>query len=284
MTNHASQAPDRLLGRRPAKSDVRALRFSMFAGRELTTPPPSTSNFWRKRASFPMRTFGNQRYGCCTRASQAILAMRMERIETRATPKISDDEIVRVYTEMSDRLYGGGDNGAYETDALNCWRRPDETFSDTKGRPLTIGAFTRINHLDHDELRWAIHLSGAKGIKLCLNLPLSWRDVAPPAGWDVPPNAGDYTWVPGSWGGHSLSADAYAPEGVRVVHTWYENGQAVQDEQIVSWPGIAHCCDEAHSVIDSPDSWRKTISKTQLDVDGIIDAVNAISSYPIKMP
>jgi hypothetical protein len=265
------------LGRLPPISDPRALMFSRFAvaPRRL----PKETHFWPRRASFPIRTFGNTRYGDCTRAKQAIAAMRMERLETRATPRITDEEVVRVYFDMTERLYGGGDTGAYETHALAEWRKPDQTFRDTRGRALTIDAFTRINHNDHEEVRTAIWAAGAHGIAVCFNLPRAFQRLNPPAPWDVPegqPVTG--VWLPGSWGGHSMWARDYDQHGVWVVHTWGLH------DQLVTWRAAALYMDEAHLVIDSLDYWRakKPRARRFIDFDGIRKAVNRVSSH--KLP
>src|SRR4051812_21240187 len=78
------------LGRLPSKSDTQALMFHRFA-----VPPrvlPKATNYWRKRSAFPLRSFGNTAYGSCTRSKQAVAHMRIERLETRQTPKIDDAE------------------------------------------------------------------------------------------------------------------------------------------------------------------------------------------------
>jgi hypothetical protein len=67
---------------------------------------PRATNFWSRRSTFPIRTFGNTEHNDCTRAKQAIASMRMERIETTRTPRITDQEVIRVYQDMSERLYG----------------------------------------------------------------------------------------------------------------------------------------------------------------------------------
>ena len=103
-------AADKKLGRLPSKSDTRALMFSRFAAAPKKLP--KATNFWSTRSAFPNRTFGNNQWGDCTRAKQAIASMRMERLETTRTAQITDAEVVRVYREMSERLYGGEDNGA----------------------------------------------------------------------------------------------------------------------------------------------------------------------------
>jgi hypothetical protein len=79
-----------------------------------------------------------------------------------------------------------------------------------------------VNQSDQEEVKAAIALSGKFGVKLCLNLPVAFQSIDPPQPWDVPagqPLIGD--WEPGTWGGHSLYADAYDKTGVRLVHSWY---------------------------------------------------------------
>jgi hypothetical protein len=278
LVNEHFTLRDRRLGRLPSKSSPRALHFADFAS--IPEALPERFNFWARRAPFPIRSFGNLNYGDCTRAKQAVAAIRMERIEQRRTTEISDDEVIRVYVEMSDRLYGGGDNGAYETDALDCWRRPEYTFRDYKGRALTIDAYTRLNPYNHHEMRGAIWTAGAKGIAICLNLPLAFQRVLPPADWDLPegqPLTGVY--MPGGWGGHSMWSYAYDEIGFWLDHTWD------LPPQRITYRAAAAYLDEAHLVIDSANAWRKALAQAKrtelLDVGGIVDAVNAISSHRV---
>jgi hypothetical protein len=272
--------PEKPLGKLPARGHPKMLQLKSFVPRAVE-PPPKAFNFWSKRVPFPPRTYGNRQEGCCTRASQANLATRMERLEQRRTINIWDEEIHRVYRDMTARLYGGGDTGAYEIDALNEWRRPDLTFRDESSRPLTIDAYTSINIRDFNEVKYAIWLAGAKGIKLCLNLPLAFSRIDPPDVWDffdeglLESLTGE--WVPGSWGGHSLMADAYNEKGVRLVHTWYDR----DDEQILSWRAFAAYCDEAYLVVDSANKWRKKTAG-RLNITELVDAVNQVSSHKIK--
>lgn len=263
----------RRLGRKPALADTRALFLNRFAA--LDAPPPPATNFWPRRAAFPLRHFGNLEWGSCTRSKQAIAAMRMERIEQRRTISIEDAEVVRVYREMSDRLYGGGDNGAYETDALNEWRRQEHTFRDTKGRALTIDAYLRLNPYDHDELRRAMAMAGAHGLAVCLNLPWAFAHIEPPSDWHVPDGQayiGD--WMPGSWGGHSMWARDYDEIGIWLVHTWD------LPDQRITWRAAAAYLDEAHLVIDSW-NWWKAHKPEALDWRLAREAVNRVSSVKI---
>lgn len=266
---------DKKLGRLPAKSDTRALMFARFA----TEPKvlPAKTNYWPKRSAFPLRSFGNRKMGDCTRAKQAIASMRMERLEAKRTPLITDEEVIRVYVDMSNRLYGGGDNGAFETDALNEWRRPEYTFRDTKGHPLTIDAFLRLNASDHTEMKTALFLAGAHGIAICLNLPLGFQGIDPPVDWDYPNGVALIgEWLPGSWGGHSMWVRDYDEVGFWLNHSW-----EIPDQRI-TYRAAAAYIDEAHSVIDSLDVWRKKPGiKSRLDLAGIKKAVNKVSSQKI---
>jgi hypothetical protein len=263
------------LGRLPVKTTRKALQFADFFS--FLQVPRSTS-YWSRKTPIPLRTYGNTIYGDCTRAKQAVAATRMERIEQKKTIDIPDSEVIRVYREMSDRLYGGGDNGAYEDDALNEWRNPEKTFRDTTGHPYTIDAYLRINALNHQELKAGLAFSGAHGIAICLNLPAAFSRIKPPHSWDIPDGQALIgEWMPGSWGGHSLEAHDYNAEGVLIDHTWNLNPQRV------TWDAMAAYCDEAHLYIDSIDAWRKrTSGKARKALGDVVDAVNAISSIKIE--
>lgn len=268
------------LGKLPSKSNLKMLRLNEFLATEL---PPLLKKvlFWKNRTKFPKRSYGNRRMGCCTRASQAHLATRMERLEQRRTISVSDDEIKRVYFEMTNRLYGGGDTGAYESDALDEWRRPELTFRDQAGRPLTIDAYTRINLLDVNEVKRAILTAGVHGIKVCLNLPTAYANIDPPNDWDLPYGPLILDWQPGSWGGHSMSADGYDEVGVWLIHTWYDEDSPVSDHQRITWAAFSAYADEAYMVVDSVNAWKK--KKTSLQIDKLTDAVNQVSSHKLEI-
>jgi len=276
--------PDRRLGRLPRKSDMRALPFSRFSQPRKTLPV--RTNFWRNRAPFANRSFGNREHGDCTIASQAVMQLRNERLEVRRTPSIDDAEVVRVYYAMTYREYGAGDGtpnnpegdtGAYEVDALNNMRRKELTFRDTQGRPLTIDAFVRVNAGDIEEIKNALVTAAQHGIKFCINLPLAFQRIPPGQDWVIPENqplVGDL--LPGSWGGHSMYGFDYDEIGLLTPGTW-------EDPPIhISWPAVMAYVDEVHVTIDSMDEWRKKpgISKA-FDLPGLRQAVNKIS--PVKI-
>ncbi len=263
------------LGKLPAKSSPKSLLLTDFAQPDVPPNPPASTSFWKKKAKFPLRTFGNTQFGDCTRAKQAIAAMRMERIETGRTPQITDDEVIRVYEEMENRLYGGGDNGAFEEDALSEWRKPDLTFRDSKGNPLTIEAFLKIQQADLTAVKNSIVAAKSHGIAICMNLPKAFATQK--AKWDIPEGqslTGDY--LPQSWGGHSMFVDEYNEFGLRHPTTW-----GIPDIWI-SWKAFLAYCDESHLFIDSIDAWRKKGADKFINLDAVKDAVNQVSSQKIR--
>ena len=272
-----SRAKKVRLGRLPRKSTVKALLFSDFFN---FVQLPKSQTYWVKKTPLPLCSFGNLSLGDCTRAKQATATLRMERLEQRKTVTITDAEVIRVYREMSDRLYGGGDNGAYEDDALNEWRDPEKTFKGVDGHPYTIDAYLRIEAQNQNQVKAALALAGAKGIAICLNLPAAWSRVNPPATWDVPEGqalTGD--WMPGSWGGHSMWCNGFTKEGLILDHTWE------LPNSVVTWAGVSAYMDEAHLVIDSVDAWRKKtkVAKERKALGHVVDAVNAVSDIKIEL-
>jgi len=264
------------LGIRLGRLPNRAGRKALIARDLIDFPePPSTTGFWTRRRPFEPRSFGNMSMGDCTRAKQANAIRRMERIEVRRTSEITDQEVIDRYVEMSNRRYGGGDNGAYEVDALDDWRNPATTIHDTKGRPLTIDAYVRLNAADHHEIKGALAAAGAHGIAICLNLPWAFQAQNGDT-WSLPAGlalVGDY--LPGSWGGHSMWAIEYDTAGLLLEHTWN------RAPQWLTWEAAAAYLDEAHLVIDSLDTWRNRGMLPSKTLAAIKAAVNDVSSVKI---
>jgi|ERR1035437_190214 hypothetical protein len=258
------------LGKAPARSHLNALMFSNYA--EPIPVLPTATNFWTDKPEFPKQSFGNIDYSDCTRASQAIAALRMESLETGQIPSITDEEIERVYFEMTKKYYGGGDTGASEMDALNEWRRPDCTFKDTEGNPLAIDAYLRINQANIQEVKQAMVTAKAHGIKICMNLPIAFSGTLT---WDIPIGQQPIgRYQPGSWGGHSMFTIDYNEFGL-IVPTW-------DTVAYISWNAVANYADEAYVIIDSIDSWITQVTKKELNLDAIKSDVNQSSSQKIK--
>jgi hypothetical protein len=262
-------------GRLPRRGDARDLNFAAYFA---PVKVPLSFRPFKSRKPFPRQGFGNIEYGDCTKAKQAIAALRMERLEQRRTITIADAEVVRVYLDMTQRLYGGGDTGAYETDALSEWRRPEYTFRDGKGRPYTIEAYTRVNVSDLDEVRAALYTSSSVGLAVCANMPDAWKGQDT---WDAPVDRSSFTgiWTPGGWGGHSMWISPndqgwlYTEDGV-YIQTWTDA------PRLITWRAFAAYFDEAHNVIDSVNSWKKRLG-AKFNAKALIRDVNEVSSLPI---
>jgi len=281
--NEQAEVNSKRLGKLPAKSSLKQLHFAPLI-KPVAPTPPSVVNFWVRQAPFVARSYGNQSNGCCVRASQAVAATRMERLEQNRTVQFTASEILRVYYNMTERLYGGGDTGAYEVDGLSEWRKPDLTFRDADGMPHTIDAFLKINHTDVNEVKRAIAFSGVHGIKVCFALPLAWSKVNPPTTWDIPKNQPMIgQWLPGGWGGHSTFCTAYDTVGPFIAHTWYEGGKEVYyGLQRVTWRAFLAYADEANLVVDSIDSWLHQGLLTPNQAGAITEAVNSVSDQKIQ--
>lgn len=261
------------IGKAPSKSHPLMLSASNYMGANIVVPEKFA--YWKKRKPLPIDTdYGNNEHGDCTIASQVIIARKMELQERRRLINIDKEEILRVYYNLTARLYGGGDLGAYELDALGNWRNADLTFRDTKGNPLTIDAYTRVNQSIQYEVKKAIFMSAAKGVKVCFNLPMAWSDTLV---WDIPEGqlpVGNY--LAGSWGGHSMaSAEGYDKDWLYLNHTWRcPIGK-------ISWRAFAIFCDESYMVVDSINAWKKKLG-SDFKASKLISDINNVSSVKIK--
>jgi hypothetical protein len=247
------------LGRLPRKASVKSLIMANYTAN--VPEPPKATNFWSRRKGFVPETWGNDTEGCCTIASQANMFRRFERLELKSqTIVIATEEVHRAYRSMTDELYGGGDTGAYEEDALSRSRNPKTCLHDIKGRPLLIDAFIRANPANQIETKQAIAMAAGHGVKFCINLPLGFQELVDQGkDWDYPDNTPLLgRWMAGSWGGHSVFAIDYSDRGVLAEQTW---GIL---PQWISWRAWAAYVDELHVVIDSADAWRS--KKTGLNI------------------
>lgn len=282
IINQRIHVPGRVCGKAQARGHEKLLQLSDFINpKAAQADPPEEYNFWKGKAAFPLGTYGNDEIGDCTRASQAKLALQAERVEENRTVYVDPEEVKRIYFEATARLYPpGGDTGMFEIDALDCWRREDQTFSISSRQgakdkhPHTIDAYTRINQTDIKAVKRAIWLSGAHGAKVCFALPTAWQSSN---SWDIPENQqpiGPYE--PYSWGGHSMTARYYNKSGLYLFSTWN------LPDTFISWRAFAIYCDESYLVVDSIDKWRKKkeIAKV-IDLTNLRAAVNSVSSVQI---
>ncbi len=139
---------------------------------------------------------------------------------------------------------------------------------------MMIDAFTRVNHFNLEEVKAAIFLGGAHGIKVCFNLP--WAFTENLLQWDIP---GDQApigkWTPGSWGGHSMYAYDYDKNWIYGPHSWD------LDDYRISWKAFSMYCAEAYLPIDKIVDWKKKPVAKLLDLTNLKASVNQVSSVLI---
>lgn len=269
------------LGRIAPRSDRRTVNFAAVS-EGVAIKVPKTTNYWKNKAPLSLEAWGNDKYGCCTIAKQANMFRRFERLEQRRTIVIPEESVLNTYFKMTEELYGGGDTGAYEEDALSRSRREETAIRDSKGRPLMIDAFVRVDAWNHDKVKEAMFLAKGHGLAICIDLPAAFQNQNGDT-WDVPkdstgkPIPPTGKWTPGSWGGHSMWAIDYGPQGFLLEQTWRRK------PTWLSYAAAAYYMDECHIVIDSVDAWRKRLGKKlAVIVENVKDAVNAVSSMRIK--
>lgn len=270
-----STGKERRLGKGAAIGSTKLLTFSKY-DKNKAVEIPETYNYYKGKKPVPVQEWGNNEYGDCTIASQGIGAQHMERVEQRKNVIISKQSIVDTYFNMVERVYGSReDSGAFEMDALNNWRNKDYTFRDSKGNPFTIDAYTRINYADLDEVKRALLLSGSHGIKVCFALPLAWATSS--LDWDIPEGqqpVGAYR--PYSWGGHSMWAISHWDKNwLYLPSSWNEPMGRI------SWRAFAIYCDEAYSVIDSVNAWKKRVGAKAFNFKALVSDINDVSDVKI---
>jgi hypothetical protein len=195
--------------------------------------PPSTHGVSAGALrSVPM--FANDRYGDCTYASQGHRIVTQEKSARQREIQLTDEDILTAYSAITgfDPADPSTDNGAYELDVLNYMRRVG-MGRERDGTPHTIGAFVKVDHLDHAEVMRAHYVFG--GLKVCAALPISAQDQEV---WDVTTGA-DAEF--GSWGGHSMYSSGYSPRGVG-VWTWGEYKR-------MTWAWFDRYVDECYALI-----------------------------------
>src|SRR5688500_16180072 len=101
--------------------DPRSFKLATFLRRSLPTPP-SRSTVGGTAVSYPM--FANDRYGCCTFASQGHRVIAQERSARQTEIRVGDEDVLAGYAAVTgfDRNRPETDNGAYMLDVLNYMR------------------------------------------------------------------------------------------------------------------------------------------------------------------
>lgn len=202
-------------------------------------------NWWEiavlleEKDGWPM--FGNDQYGCCTRAAMGhgINAMEWTSGQRKTEPvRLTRQMVLDSYRHTGWRPEDpSSDQGDYLVDALKDWRA-NGIGKEADGTPHRISAYARVElpttYLDSREFRVAARYFG--GIYTGLALPESASDeINLDRRWE------DTSDRPYSWGGHCVWLKRYDEHGLTCV-TW---GQ----EQRMTWAWAAKYLDEAWVVI-----------------------------------
>jgi hypothetical protein len=218
--------------------------------RAVPTPPPAV-DWTGGRTSFGMML--NDTLGCCTIAAKGH-AVQTWTLNLGSELTVPDSVILAAYE--SECGYNPADpstdQGGVEVDVLNLWRQ-----NGFAGHGLFAYADPKPANRLHVEQ--SIALFG--GVYIGISLPLSAQNQTV---WDVVPDPGDGSTVPGSWGGHAVFCPAYDPTGLTCI-TW----GALQQ---MTWAWWDMYCDESHTLFSY--DWLKSslvnpslVDKATLEAD-----------------
>lgn len=224
----------KLLGALPPKLDPRHLLLLRYL--DTSKSPPRKFDYesrFKNKFDKPLR---DQTMGSCTITSQAEWVRRVEYPRRFGHDLYLPDDLVNQrYVDLSNRLYGGGDNGAYEVDAVKDFL--ETGFKYGKWR-YKIDGFTAVNPLDEETLKIAI--STFKVIKICFAVHANMYYSKPDDRVD---------WDPTSKivGYHSMIMDGYDDDAkdFLVPQTW------ARKRQRYSYAFVTNAGTESFTLVDA---------------------------------
>ena len=236
------------LGKQGYKEDPKTIKLVEQGVLNVDFAIPSVYDFDKHRAKFPTNDWGNIDNGDCVMATRANQLLRLERVETRRTVPITDQQVIDKYYELT----GGPDEGLVMLDTNVDWRKNGWDIPTHAGvRHYTIEAFGELNCEDPNQLRSGVYL--LHGIQGGFELPLSAKDQTDEGYWDAVDGPDS---EPGSWGGHAVYIYAYDHENL-YCKSW---GKTVR----ITDAFISRYMDEAWAVVDSLDKWREALDVEKL--------------------
>lgn len=250
------------LGKEPYVHDDRTLMMGKFVLPEVFVP--TAWDFDHTRAKFPDHMWGNDNYGDCVIAGEANQILRMQRIETHQTAKLTDDDAIFRYKNLTGCVMPGdrNDNGLEIIVSMRNWRNMGFQTG-YKVRNYKIDAYGELDPSDRNSLRAAAYL--LHGIQFGFWLPRAAQQMTRDGLWDYNGETGP-DWQPGSWGGHCVYSKKFDPDSMSVL-TW-------ELEIPVTNAFIERYADEAWAVVDSLDPWRRIQS---LDITELEKELGQIS-------
>lgn len=268
IQNHPHLKLGAVLG--SGQKDVRTLTLDEFIKKDAVQAPASW-DFDKSRKPFTPHMWGNDSYGDCECAGVANYLVRLERVETKQTPPVTDDDVIARYKKMTGCQSPGDNNdtGLNTVDNLNSWRAGWTLVKEWKpgvesARTYNIDAYGMVNHKDPHQTRLAAYLF--HGILIGADLPITaqaqFENGQP---WDVVAGAGSSSDA-GSWGGHCMYGKAYDPNHMKLL-TW-------EKEVIVTNAWWDAYVSESFCVIDSLDTWKK--NNHAFDVNALLAEMSSV--------
>lgn len=228
------------LGKLAPKHDRRNLQLANYLNIGKLPTIPTQKDWSGKIGNWYM--FANDRLGDCTCAGAAHMIMEWSaNASTEFVP--SDQDVIKAYSAVSgyDPATGANDDGAYETDVLNYWRK-------TGIANHKIDAYVACEPRNHSHIKAAVYLFGGCYLGLALPLSAQNQDI-----WSVTRGPDS---EPGSWGGHAVPCIAFDAHYIICV-TW---GQLKK----MSWAFFDRYTDESYAIL-SQDFISNGIAPNSID-------------------
>lgn len=239
------------LGKLPPKHDPRTLRLADYLTGSL--PPAPASVDWGVLVKrWPMDL--NDVLGDCTIAAAAHQIQAWNKSARGTNAVVTDPTVLKAYRAVSgyDPADPNTDQGAYELDVLNYWRKHGVGSHKIK-------AFAALEPGNAGHVRDSVNLFG--GAYIGIALPLTAESQVGKV-WSVVANAPPDERAAGSWGGHAVNVTAYDGQGLTVV-TW----GALQR---MTWGFWAAYVDEAYALLAVDWFSRANLSPGGLDLTALL--------------
>jgi hypothetical protein len=154
--------PELRLGKKPATTDHRDLKFASYLTAKLPTPP-RTFGHEKLIGADQWDMLGNDRAGCCVFSGAGHETMLWTKAAGNPV-QFSDRSVLSDYAAVTgfDPITGSGDNGTNVRDALKY--RAKTGILDSVGRRHKIGAYVALEPGNWTHLLAALYLFGAVGI------------------------------------------------------------------------------------------------------------------------
>lgn len=214
-----SDTSEMKLGRIPSVEDHRNFQYKDFYEPAGIIIPPK--RLWTDRVS-EWGVMGNNRYGNCVYVTAAHMLLCWRSCARGDSKRISDNAVIE--EARHDRAL----NGFSILERNKIWRKRG-LFSDR------LWAFTSIDPKNVEHVRSAIYFHGC--VDLGVNLPMAWQ------GSDIWDDGQGRSFIPNSWGPHSVPIVGYDEDGFVVV-SW---GKVIK----MTTAALLRYCDEAYACIDS---------------------------------